>query len=216
LAAILVSLVFAAQRLVRVTPEWRLPNLPNPSSVIITATLAAMLLPVGLRLALLPWHPVPQPVFADEFVHQLEADTLAGGHLANPAHPLWRHLDTLYVLQQPTYSGIYPIGQGAILAAGQVLAGNPWFGIVFATALMCGAVAWVLFELLPWKWAAIGVLPVAFTYGLGWMDSINGGSGAAHFALLAEPSYLVRFYGFADHPRRAWPSWQRWVGQLHG
>src|SRR5580704_17912508 len=33
------------------------------------AVLAAMLLPVGFRVAFLPWVPVPQPHFQDEFSH---------------------------------------------------------------------------------------------------------------------------------------------------
>jgi hypothetical protein len=132
-------------------------------------------------LALLPWHPIPEPIGHDEFVHLLTADTLAAGRLANPPHPLWRHLDTIYILQHPTYAGIYPIGQGAILAAAQILTGNPWFGIVFATALMGGSLAWVLFETLPLMWAAVGVLPVAFTYGLLWLDSYWGGYWGGSF-----------------------------------
>ena len=98
--------------------------------------LAAMLLPLVLRLALLPWLPPPEPHVHDEFGHLLVADTLIAGRLANPPHPLWRHLETIYVLQQPTYSSIYPIGQGIILAAGKVLIGNPWAGVLLAMVLM--------------------------------------------------------------------------------
>jgi hypothetical protein len=146
---------------------------------IIMVILAAALLPAGWRLALLPWRSVPEPHVHDEYGHLLVADTLAAGRLANPPHALWQHLDTIYVLQHPAYAAIYPIGQGAMLAAGKVLAGNPWFGIVFATAIMCGSIAWVLFELLPLKWAAIGAIPIAFTYGLQWIDSYWGGSFCA-------------------------------------
>ena len=45
-------------------------------------------LPVALRLALLPHHPVPTPDIYDEFGHLLVADTLSHFRLANPPHPL--------------------------------------------------------------------------------------------------------------------------------
>jgi hypothetical protein len=143
--------------------------------------LAAMLLPLVLRLALLPWRPPPDPHFHDEFGHLLVADTLTAGRLANPPHPLWRHLETIYVLQQPTYSSIYSIGQGIILAAGKALIGNPWAGVLLATVLMCGATSWMLFGCLPPSWAAVGGLLAALDYGLAeyWVDSYWGGAFCA-------------------------------------
>ena len=80
------------------------------------ALLAA--LPVVLRLALLPHHPVPTPDVYDEFSHLLVADTLRHFRLANPMHPMHRFFETFFVLQEPTYSSIYPIGQGLALALG--------------------------------------------------------------------------------------------------
>src|SRR5208337_26553 len=69
-------------------------------------------LPVALRLALLPHHPVPTPDLYDEFGHLLVADTLRHFRLANPAHPLHQFFETFFVIQDPSYSSIYPIGQG--------------------------------------------------------------------------------------------------------
>ena len=100
----------------------------------------AMLLPLALRLMLLPWLPPPEPHLHDEFAHLLVADTLAAGRLANPPHPLWRHMETIYILQQPTYSSIYPIGQGSILAAGKIVWGSPWAGVLLSVGLMCGGI----------------------------------------------------------------------------
>src|SRR5215472_9458835 len=74
------------------------------------------LLPVALRLALLPHQPVPSPDLYDEFGHLLVADTLRHFRLANPPHPMHRFFETFFVLQEPTYSSIYPIGQGFMLA----------------------------------------------------------------------------------------------------
>src|ERR1022692_1460452 len=70
-------------------------------------------LPVALRLLLLPHHPAPVPDIYDEFSHLLVADTLRHFRLANPAHPFHRFFETFFVLQEPTYSSIYPVGQGA-------------------------------------------------------------------------------------------------------
>src|SRR5713101_1865480 len=63
-------------------------------------------LPVALRLLLLPLHPVPSPEVHDEFNHLLVADTLSHFRLANPAHPVPQFFETIYVLQERTYSSI--------------------------------------------------------------------------------------------------------------
>jgi hypothetical protein len=140
--------------------------------------LAVSLLPVVVRLLLLPWLPPPDPRVPDEFSHLLVADTLASGHLANPAHPLWRHLETFYVLQQPTYSSIYPIGQGFVLAVGQVFTGHPWAGVLLSVALMSGALTWMLYGSLPAGWAAVGGLLGGLHFGLAplWVNSYWGGA----------------------------------------
>jgi len=142
--------------------------------------LAAATAPLLVRLAVLPWLPPPEPRIHDEFSHLLVADTLLAGRLANPPHPLSRHLETIYVLQQPTYASIYPIGQGIILAAGKALTGNPWAGVLLAAGLMCGAVSWMLYGCLPPSWAAIGGLLAAFGLAKGlWIDSYWGGAFCA-------------------------------------
>src|SRR5437764_11385587 len=45
-------------------------------------------LPIALRLALLPQYPIPSPNVSDDFSYLLLADTLQHLRLANPAHPL--------------------------------------------------------------------------------------------------------------------------------
>jgi len=93
-------------------------------------------LPVALRLALLPHHPAPVPDIYDEFSHLLVADTLRHLRLANPAHALQQFFETFFVLQQPAYSSIYPVGQGLGLAIGWTLFGTPWAGVMLAVAAL--------------------------------------------------------------------------------
>jgi hypothetical protein len=141
----------------------------------------AMVLPVGVRLLLLVWQPAPTLLVHDEYGHMLVADTLAAGRLANPPHPLARHFETIYVLQQPTYSSVYPIGQGLMLAVGKALFGHPWGGVLLAVALMSGAVCWMLYACLPPHWAGAAGLAGALHFGLApyWVNSYWGGAFCA-------------------------------------
>ena len=80
----------------------------------------------ALRLALLPVHPIATATVSDDFSYLLLGDTLSHFRLANPPHPLPAFFETFYVLQQPTYSSVYPLGQGIVLAVGKLIFGNPW------------------------------------------------------------------------------------------
>src|SRR5215472_7777321 len=60
--------------------------------------LAVGLLPIALRLALLPHFPIPTPAICDEFSFLLSADTLSHFRLANPPHPLHQFFETLFVI----------------------------------------------------------------------------------------------------------------------
>src|ERR1700722_9640678 len=114
------------------------------------------LLPVTLRLALLRHHPVPTPDIYDEFSHLLVADTLRHFRLANPAHTLPQFFETFFVLQQPTYSSIYPVGQGLTLALGRAVFGYAWAGVLLATAAFCSLCYWMLRGWVAPPWALLG------------------------------------------------------------
>jgi hypothetical protein len=138
-------------------------------------------LALALRALLLPIDPIPEPIVTDEFSHLLLADTLVHGRLANPPHPMWRHFETMHVIQQPRYASMYLPGQGAVLALGRVVGGHPWWGVWFTTGLLCGALTWLLQGCLPPGWALLGgfvaMLRLAlFSY---WVDSYWGGALAA-------------------------------------
>ena len=151
------------------------------------AILVSALVPVVLRLALLPWWPVPVPYVTDEFSYLLAADTYASGHVTNPQHPLWKHFDSLNILVRPAYVSKYPPGQGLILAVGQVLFRNPWAGVCLGIAFMCGAIYWMLEAYLGRRWALTGALLAGLHFGLPgyWMNSFWGGGLAAAAGALA-------------------------------
>ncbi len=135
-------------------------------------------LPVALRLLLLPHHPAPSPQIYDEFGHLLVADTLLHFRLANPPHPFPQFFETFFVLQQPTYSAIYPIGQGLVLALGRALFGHPWAGVVLSVAVFCSLCYWMLRAWTTPEWALVGGLLAAVEFGPlnQWMNSYWGGA----------------------------------------
>jgi hypothetical protein len=139
------------------------------------------LLPVVLRLALLAHHPVPSPDVYDEFGHLLEADTLRHFHLANPPHPLPQFFETFFVLQEPAYSSIYPVGQGLALALGWAVFGLPWAGVLLSVAAFCALCYWMLRAWTTPGWALVGGVLAVIEFGplSQWMNSYWGGALAA-------------------------------------
>ena len=136
---------------------------------------------ITLRLAILPWSPIPKPFIHDEFANLLAADTFASGRLTNPTHPMWVYFESFHITQQPTYMSMYFPAQGLVLAAGKVWAGNPWFGVLLSAGLMCSAICWMLEAWLPPGWALAGGALAVMRLGLFsyWVDSYYGGAVAA-------------------------------------
>jgi hypothetical protein len=187
---------------------WR-PVIEPLGKRVAQSSLASMLLlailPVALRLYLLSHHPIPAPDIYDEFGHLLVADTLRHFRFANPPHQLHQFFETFFTLQQPTYSSIYPIGQGLMLAIGRLLTlpwgGIPWAGVVISTAAFCALTYWMLRAWITPAWALAGGMLAVFEFGplSQWMNSYWGGAfGAATGCLVF--GALPRLIG--SHQRR--------------
>ena len=173
LAALLVSLVLLRARLEPAVQ--RLAAATGWSMLLLAA------LPVALRLLLLPQHPVPEPAGADSFSYLLLADTLRHFRLANPPHVLARFFETVFVLQYPSYSSIYPLGQGLALALGWTVFGHPWAGVVLSVAALCSLCYWMLRGWITPGWALVGGLLAVIQFGAlsEWMNIYWGGAVAA-------------------------------------
>jgi hypothetical protein len=138
-------------------------------------------LPVVLRLALLHTSPIPTPLGADDFSYLLLGDTLAHFRLTNPVHPMHRFFETLFILQEPSYSSIYPLGPGLALAFGQLVFRQPWAGIAIATAAFTALCYWMLRAWVKPAWALLGGVLAVIQFGPfnHWMNTYWGGALAA-------------------------------------
>jgi hypothetical protein len=164
--------------------------------------LVLALLPIVLRLALAPQYPVPSPGVSDDFSYLLLADTIRHQRLANPPHAYGQFFETFFVLQQPTYSSIFPLGQGLAIALGWTLFGYPWAGVALSVGAFCALCYWMLRAWTTPGWALIGGLAAVIQFGPlnQWMNSYWGGAVSACAGCLVFGS-LPRLNG--ERSRRA-------------
>jgi hypothetical protein len=175
IAALLVALALAWRPLIE--PYGRRLSLKTGWCMLVLAVM-----PVALRLLLLTHHPVPTPDIYDEFGHLFVADTLLHFRLANPAHAMHRFFETYFILQEPTYSSIYPIGQGVMLALGRAISGFPWVGVLLSTSAFAALCYWMLRGWMSPAWALAGGVLAVIEFGPlnQWMNCYWGGTlGAA-------------------------------------
>lgn len=144
----------------------------------IGSVIAVGLAAIVIRAALLPIFPVPEPVIHDEFGYLLIADTLASGRVTNPPHPFWKHFESIYVLQQPTYTSQYPPATGIVLGAAQAVFGQPWWGLLIGMGVFCSLMCWMLQAWLPARWALLGGVLAILQFAIisYWVNSYWGGT----------------------------------------
>jgi hypothetical protein len=82
------------------------------------------------------------------------------------------------VLQEPTYSSIFPLGQGVVLALGRMIFGHPWAGVLLSEAGFCALCYWMLRAWTTPLWALAGGMLAVFEFGPlnYWMNSYWGGA----------------------------------------
>lgn len=139
-----------------------------------------------IRLWLAFHQPYPIPFIHDEFGYLLEADTFAHGRLTNPPHPLGEFFESPHILIRPTYMAKYPPGSALFLAAGQVLFGSPYWGVILEGAAMIFAFTLMLTAWVSVPWAIATVTPIVLYQQptMHWTYSYWGGAVAVTGAAL--------------------------------
>lgn len=163
------------------------------------ALAAAAVIP---RLSLLLLISPAEPYIADEFSHRFLADTLLSGRLSNPTHPLWQHFETIHIFHTPTYSSMYMPGQALFLAAGKLLTGWHWAGVLAGAVLATVSVLWMLRALFPPGWAFLGA--AFYTERICMFSAWTEGYWGGHVAAAAGALLLGSAARLRREPRARW------------
>ncbi|CAN5224312.1 hypothetical protein BH10PSE16_BH10PSE16_31010 [soil metagenome] len=149
----------------------------HPARQIIAVGLLAIL----ARAIMLPWLGAPAFTIHDEHSLLLQAQTYMAGRLVNPTHPFWEHFESFHINQIPAYASMYFPGRGAPLAAGLLMADQPWVGVWLSFVLMSMAAVWMLQGWVSLPMALLGGVIVVARFGVFsyWINSYWGGAFTA-------------------------------------
>ena len=146
----------------------------------------------------------PLPAVHDEFSYLLAADTFAQGRLTNPTPAMWRHLETIHEIMQPTYASKYPPGPGLAMALGQIVTGRPIVGVWLVAGIGAAAVYWMMCGWMPRRWALLGALLVTMDGEVfQWTQGYWGGS----LAMMGGALVVGAWIRLLDKPRVAPAVW---------
>lgn len=137
-------------------------------------------LPIALRLALLPRASAPAASTPREFSSLLWADTLLHARLANPPHAFNEFFAAPLVEQRPSYRSTLPLGDGLLPAIGKLLFRNAWAGILLGIGGLAALSYWMLRAWVPAQWALLGGVLAACAFGplCAWTNQYWGGFAA--------------------------------------
>ncbi|MBV9267845.1 MAG: hypothetical protein JO061_16880 [Acidobacteriaceae bacterium] len=162
-------------------------------------TIAIFIAPIALRLAILPRYPAPAPSGADDFGYLLLADTIRHGRLANPQLPLPDFFEQIFVLQRPTFSSMFNLGQGLVLALGWMVFAHPWAGVLISIGVFCASVYWMLRAWTTCGWALVGAClaimlfgPVCYWSNCYWGGAVSASAGCLVFGSLPRLTKIPR------------------------
>jgi hypothetical protein len=138
-------------------------------------------LPIALRLALSRHSVAPVGSGADDFGYIFLADTLRHFRLANPPNALPQFFEQLFLLQRPTFSAMFPLGQGLALALGWIIFGHPWAGVLVSIGALCALCYWMLRAWTTPGWALAGGVLAVMEFGplSYWTNCYWGGAMSA-------------------------------------
>jgi hypothetical protein len=165
-----------------------------------TLILALILATILLRVATLPWYPIPAPYVHDEFSNLLGAETFSLGRLTNPPLLFPESFREIHVLSEPTRMMKYQPALSFFLTLGMVIFGNAYWGVVLCMALMVGSSYWAI---KAWTNTPIGLAAAAFILVLlraphYWMNSYWGAGPIvlASFLMLGAYAHIILHHRF--------------------
>lgn len=123
----------------------------------------------------------PVPHVHDEFSYLLAADTFAEGRLSNPTPEFYEHYESPHILVTPVYMSKFPPVQAMFLAMGQIIFGQPIYGVWISCGLFAGSLFWMLSLWSGVRWAICGTFLMFLFIGIDsyWAQSFWGGTAAA-------------------------------------